>query len=116
MSPVEVVDAYFDAMKAGASRVDDLLGLFADDAVYIEPFSGESRTHEGLSAISDTIRTSMKNPPPDMTLEVNRVDVDGDVVRSEWTCNSPIFPGPMHGVDRCTVKAGRIHRLEVRFA
>ena len=116
MSPVEVVTAYFEAMKAGASRVDDLLALFAEDAVYIEPFSGESRTHEGLPAISDTIRTSLKNPPPDMTLEVNRVDVDGDVVESDWTCSSPVFPGPMRGKDRCTVKDGRIQRLEVQFA
>lgn len=116
MSPVEVVDAYFDAMKAGASRVDDLLALFAEDAVYIEPFSGAPRTHEGWPAIADAIRTSMQSPPPDMTLEVNRVDVDGDVVRSEWTCCSPVFPGPMRGVDRCTVADGRIQRLEVQFA
>lgn len=116
MSPVDVVHAYFEAMKAGASRVDDLLALFAEDATYIEPFSGETRTHTGWSAIADTIRTSLKNPPPDMTLEVDRVDVDGDVVRSEWTCTSPVFPGPMKGVDRCTVKAGRIQRLEVQFA
>jgi len=83
MSPVEVVSAYFEAMKAGGARVDDLLALFADDATYIEPFSGETRTHEGSKAIADCIRTSMESPPPDMTLEVNRVAVDGDTVRSE---------------------------------
>lgn len=115
MTPFEVVTAYFEAMKAGPGQVDRLLDLFADDAVYVEPFSGETRTHSGHAAISDCIRTSMKDPPPDMTLEVNRVDVDGDTVRSEWTCASPVFPGPMKGVDLCTVRKGRIQRLEVQF-
>lgn len=115
MTPFEVVNAYFEAMKAGRSQVDALLALFADDAVYIEPFSGQTRTHTGHEAISDCIRQSMESPPPDMTLEVNRVDVDGDTVRSEWTCASPVFPGPMRGVDLCTVRGGRIRRLEVQF-
>ncbi|MCA9653964.1 MAG: hypothetical protein H6712_03790 [Myxococcales bacterium] len=42
--------------------------------------------------------------------------VDGEVVRSEWTCTSPAFPGPVKGIDLCTVRDGRIQRLEVSFA
>ena len=115
MSPMEVVSAYFEAMQGGPSQIDALLPLFAEDAVYIEPFSGAERTHTGRSAIEACIRAGYENPPPDMTLQVNRVDVDGDVVNSEWTCNSAVFPGPMRGVDTCTVRDGRIQRLEVRF-
>ena len=42
--------------------------------------------------------------------------VDGEVVRSEWTCTSPVFEAPIRGVDVCTVRDGRITRLEVSFA
>jgi ketosteroid isomerase-like protein len=116
MNPTQIVDAYFEAMRAGKSGVDELLALFADDATYIEPFSGESRTHLGIDAIRDCILGSLESPPPDMTLEVDRVDVDGGTVRSEWTCRSPAFPQPMKGVDVCLVEDGKIRRLEVRFA
>jgi ketosteroid isomerase-like protein len=116
MSPIEVVQSYFDAMKAGAAEVETLVALFADDAVYIEPFGGEPRTHSGRAAIEATLRAGMASPPPNMTLEVDRIDVDGDTVTSAWTCMSPAFPQPMRGVDVCTVHEGRIRRLEVRMA
>ncbi len=70
-----------------------------------------------VSAVCEAcLRASWENTPPDLTLEVNRVDVDGDTVRSEWTCSSPVFEAPIRGVDLCVVKGGRIERLEVRFA
>ncbi len=103
-------------MQAGAEAADDLFGLFADDAVYVEPFSGESRTHEGKAAIETCLRGGWENTPPDLALEVNRIDVDGDSVRSEWTCTSPAFEAPIKGIDQCTVENGLIVRLVVRFA
>jgi len=115
MTPVEVVDRYFEAMKVGRDAADAMFALFADDAVYVEPFSGATRTHEGRAAIEACLRAGWENPPPDMTLTVDRVDVDGPIVRSEWTCASPVFPGPMKGLDVCTVEGGRITRLEVSF-
>ena len=115
MTPSDVVPRYFEAMRGGIEAIETLLALFAEDAVYIEPFAGQMRTHEGIRAIERCLREGFVDAPPDMTLELGRVDVDGAVVRSEWTCVSPAFPHPMNGVDVCTVKDGRIQRLEVRF-
>ena len=111
--PVDVVDAYFRAMQGGRERSEELLALFADDAVYVEPFSGETLTHRGRAAIEAYLSASWDQAPPDLILEVDRMDVDGDVVVSEWTCRSPALPQPYRGRDRCTVREGRIQRLEV---
>ncbi|MFK7989771.1 MAG: nuclear transport factor 2 family protein [Sandaracinaceae bacterium] len=116
MNPTEVIQRYFQAMQSGPKAAASLFALFADQAVYIEPFSGAERTHTGRAAIEACLRASWQNTPPDLTLEVNRVDIDGDTVRSEWTCRSPAFEAPVRGVDVCVVKAGLIERLEVRFA
>lgn len=115
MLPRDVVDAYFRAMQTGAEAATDLFSLFAEDAVYIEPFGGESRTHAGLPAIQACLRESWTRVPPDLKLAVDRIDVDGAVVTSLWTCTSPAFPGPVRGRDVCTVRDGRIARLEVTF-
>jgi len=114
--PTEVVQSYFEAMKAGPAAADALFALFADDAVYVEPFSGAERTHEGRAAIEACLRGGWEHTPRDLELSVSRIDVDGDVVRSEWVCSSPDFEAPVRGVDTCTVRDGRIVRLEVRFA
>lgn len=115
MSPVEVVQAYFQAMKAGGAQVQSLAKLFAADAVYIEPFSGQELTHSGRPAIQQTLVAGAKSAPPDLELKVNRIDVDGDTVLSEWTCTSPVFPAPIRGQDRCLVQNGLIQRLHVRL-
>ena len=115
MNPVEVVERYFRAMQAGPSAVDELLALFAPAAIYIEPFSGSQQTHQGRDAIERYLRGSWEAMPPDLTLEVDRIDVDGNVVTSEWTCRSPAFDAPISGIDVCTVQDGEIQRLEVRF-
>ena len=117
MTAIDVVQQYFDAMKAGPAEAETLLRLFADDAVYVEPFSGvaegKAHTHVGRDDIEACFRSSWERTPPDLALEVNRIDVDGDVVRSEWTCTSPAFEAPVRGKDVCTVVGGRIQRLEV---
>lgn len=119
MSPVTVVERYFEAMQRGPDAADALFSLFADDAVYIEPFSGVAdgtrHTHEGRAAIEACLRKGWDNTPPDLVLEVNRIDVDGAVVRSEWTCTSPAFEQPVRGVDVCRVEDGRIVRLDVNI-
>lgn len=116
MNPLDVVQRYFKAMQAGPEQAETLFGLFADDATYIEPFSGQQLTHEGRPAIEAYLRASWEDGPVDIELTLDRVDVDGDVVRSEWTCASPSFPQPVKGIDVCTVRSGRIQRLEVSFA
>ena len=115
MNPLDVVQRYFKAMQAGPDGAEALFALFADDATYIEPFSGQPLTHVGRPAIEAYLRASWEDGPPDLELTLDRVDVDGERVRSEWTCTSPAFPQPVKGVDLCTVRGGRIQRLEVSF-
>lgn len=114
-TPLEVVHAYFAAMRGGRAHATALFALFDDEAVYDEPFGGERRVHQGRSAIEAAITASWDQTPPDLTLDVDRVDVDGAIVVSEWTCRSPAFPGPIRGRDRCEVRDGRIVKLEVSF-
>lgn len=112
-TPLEVVNAYFAAMRGGRAHAAALFALFDEDAVYDEPFGGERRVHRGRSAIEAAIAASWEQAPQDLTLDVDRADVDGPVVVSEWTCRSPSFPAPIRGRDRCEVRDGRIVALEV---
>ena len=90
------------------------MALFADGAVLVEPFSGQEQTHSGLAAIRQSFRDQWNNPVPDLRLTLERVDLDGNVVRAEWTCTSPVFPSPMRGYDLFTLDAGgKIARLEI---
>lgn len=94
----QVVEALFKAMQAGPSGESAMMELFADDAVFIEPFSGQPQTHVGKAAIRDNFRDQWKNPPPDLTLTLDRVDLDDEQLRAEWHCTSPLFPSPMRGM------------------
>lgn len=114
-SPRAVVQRYFDAMQRGQAGQEDLLALFHEAAVYTEPFSGTPRTWTGLAEIRQRIEASWESSPPDLRLEVERVDVDGERVRALWTCDSPVFPAPMKGEDRYLIREGRIVELRVRF-
>lgn len=107
------VDGLFRAMQAGPLGEDALMGLFADDAVLVEPFGGHVRTHSGLPAIRASFRETWKDPLPDMDLQVERVDQDGGRVRAEWTCASSVLPVPMRGFDLFEVREGKIRRLEI---
>jgi SnoaL-like domain len=110
----KVVESLFKAMQAGPGGEEAMVALFADDAVLVEPFSGQPQTHRGRGAIRQSFRDQWKNPPPDLTLVVERVDLDGSKIRAEWTCTSPAFPSPMRGYDVLTLnKAGQIMRLEI---
>ena len=110
----KVVEDLFRAMQAGPGGEAAMMALFADDAVLIEPFSGQAQTHSGTAAIRQSFRDQWRNPLPDMRLTLDRVDVDGSVLRAEWTCTSAVFPSPMRGYDLFTLDAaGRIRRLEI---
>lgn len=108
-----IVENLFRAMQKGPSGEADMLSLFADDAVFIEPFSGTPRTHMGKQAIRASFKDMWRNPAPELRLVLDRVDVDGDKLRAEWTCTSPVFREPMKGFDRFTIKGGKISRLEI---
>lgn len=108
------VEGLFRAMQAGPGGEDAMVSLFADDAVFVEPFSGRAQTHTGTAAIRQSFRDQWDNPPPDLTLVLDRVDLDGPLVRAEWTCTSPAFSSPMRGYDLFTLnEAGKITRLEI---
>ena len=115
MNEHELVGRYFDAMRRGADAEDDMMALFADDAVYVEPFSGQPRESVGREAIRSTLRAGWAVPLPDMVLDVHEIEVTRTGARSRWTCTSPALPGPAHGEDVYTIEDGKITRLEVRF-
>ena len=109
----EVVERYFGAMRRKREGIEDLVALFADDAVYTEPFSAKTpATHTGKAEIGAFLRAMPENAPPDMEVSVDRIDRDGARIRAEWTCTSQAFPQPMRGVDLYDVKDGKISRLE----
>ena len=110
----KVVESLFKAMQMGPGGEELMMSLFLDDATFIEPFSGQVQTHSGIDAIRGSFQAMWKEPPPpDMMLNLERVDVDGDVVRADWNCTSPVFPEPMRGHDLFTIRGGKISRLEV---
>jgi ketosteroid isomerase-like protein len=108
-----VVERLFRAMQAGASGEAEMMSLFWDDATFIEPFSGQPITHVGHAAIRESFRQQTAHPLPDMKLTLDRVDLDGPMVRAGWTCTSSAFPAPMRGHDLFTIKNGKIARLEI---
>lgn len=112
----ELVRRFFRQMQSGAAGEREMMALFAEDAVYIEPFSGRERTHHGKEAIREVMREGWRNPLPDMRIVVEQVDVSGDVVHARWTCHSPALPGGKgSGENEFTLRDGLIARLVVRF-
>ena len=94
---------------------DAVAGLFAEDGVYVEPFTSGGRPNEirGREAIRGYFEESVRMRPADMTVSVDRVDVDGETVRTEWTCTSEEWDRPMRGHDVMQMIDGVIRRLEV---
>jgi hypothetical protein len=110
----QTVEDLFRAMQAGPAGEEAMMGLFAEEAVFIEPFSGQPQEHSGKTAIRQSFRDQWQNPLPELSLVLDRVDLDGPVIRAEWTCTSPFFPTPMRGYDLFTLDdAGKIERLEI---
>src|SRR5689334_12505896 len=101
----DLVERYFKAMQSGPDGVDVMVALFTDDGEYIEPFSGGGRptSHQGAAAIRAFFQESLNGPLREgVRLTLERLDVDGDRLRSEWTCTMPMFPAPLKGFDLYT--------------
>lgn len=111
----EAIERYYQAMEAGSREQMD--GLFADEATYIEPFSqnGAPTPHVGREAIVAWLAASFEQGNRGLTVTLDRLDIDGDTAVAEWTCTGPTLPGPMKGHDRYRVAEGRITSLETRF-
>ncbi|MBV9119505.1 MAG: nuclear transport factor 2 family protein [Chloroflexi bacterium] len=111
-----LVQRYFAAMQGGAQATEEMVSLFSDDGEYIEPFSGQGQptSHRGIAAIRAFFDDSFAGPlGHDVKLRLDRLDVDGAELRSEWTCEIPMWPAPMRGSDRYLIRDGKIARLEV---
>ena len=106
------VQQYLAAMQAGPGGLDELVGLFEDDAVYVEPFSGQPQVHSGKAEIRAFFEYALENHLKGARLTLDRLDIDAGRLRSEWTCDIPAFAGPMRGFDLLTMHEGRITRLE----
>ena len=96
-------------MQHGPDGVDALVALLDDNAVYVEPFSGG--VHEGKAAIREFLEHS-QGQLPDVRITVDRIDVEGEAVTTEWTCESSAFAKPSRGRDEFTIRGGKIVRLE----
>ena len=115
-TPREIVDAYFAAMRRGAAAEDEIIALFTEDAVYEEPFTGESGGAVGRTAIRERLRTGWTSPLPDMTVEVLSMTVTPDQATARWRCTSPALPGGVAtGTDRYRFRDGRIAHLRVKL-
>jgi ketosteroid isomerase-like protein len=108
-----VVESLFRAMQTGSGGEEEMVSLFREDAVFIEPFGGRPVTHTGKAAIRKSFRQQTAHSLPDMKLTLDRVDMDGGIVRAEWTCSSSAFPAPMQGYDLFSIRDGKIARLEI---
>jgi ketosteroid isomerase-like protein len=105
----ETIDSFYREMQAGPEGAAAVSDLFAENGVYVEPFSG--RTHTGREAIRRFL-TGSQGQLPDVRITVDRIDVEGETVESSWTCESSAFAKPSRGRDRFTVRGGKIARLE----
>ena len=111
-----VVHRFFDAMQAAGTKEKEMMQLFAEDAVYVEPFSGVAREHVGKAAIRDAMVAGWKHPLPDMRVEVERITTDGRTLLVDWVCYSPALPGGRGaGTNAFTLRSGLIVRLETRL-
>jgi hypothetical protein len=113
--PIGVVDRYFAAMRRGGAAEEEMMGLFADDAVYIEPFTNPALPAVGKEEIRNRLRAGWANPLPEMTLTVSGIEVTSAGAVSRWECRSPVLPEPVYGEDVYVIENGLISRLEVRI-
>ncbi len=115
-SEQSTVNKFFSAMQVGATAEAEMMSLFHDDAVYIEPFTGRTRTHTGKLAIRACMVEGWRNPLPDVRIDIDALTVQGADVIVQWTCHSPALPGGAgKGENRFTLQNGLIIRLETRI-
>jgi hypothetical protein len=105
-------------MQGGPTHEEAMSSLFADDAVYVEPFSqhGAATAHQGRLAVQAALRASLAAPLPDQRIVIDTVEVQGDRLVATWSCHSPALPGGVgRGSNTFTFRHGLIVRLETRL-
>lgn len=109
--PLEVSN-FFLAMQAGKPGKEALEAMFAEDAVYEEPFTGTTRRHEGRAAIMAAMALGWEMPMIDTRIEVRSAETKGGEVHVAWTCHSPSIPGGKgSGLNRFVFRDGLIVSL-----
>lgn len=108
----QVINELFRIRQLGPAGEEAIAGLFDANAIFIEPFLGVSRTHEGLDRIRDAFREILR-AEEGAALTVDQVNADPFRLRAAWTCISPEFPTPMRGVDWFLIRNGKIAELEI---
>jgi hypothetical protein len=111
-----VVEQYVASMQAGPGGLDQLIELFDDEAVYVEPFSGQPTVHTGKAEIRAFYEYALTHHMQGARLVLERLDLDGERLRATWSCQVPAFPEPLHGFDLLSLRDGRIVRLETTLS
>jgi hypothetical protein len=106
------VERYLASMQAGPGGLEDLVALFDDQAVYVEPFGGQPQVHSGKAEIRAFFEVALEQHLKDVRLTLDRLDIDSGRLRSAWTCHLPMMAAPMRGFDLLSLQDGRIVRLE----
>ncbi len=113
----QIVESYLRAMQMGSQGEDRLVDLFTDDGVYVESLiDGRPHAHEGKRAIRDALLRGLEWNPPDFRVSPDRLEVEAAELVAYWSRTWDRLPRPMSGVDRYTLRDGRIARLETRLA
>lgn len=100
-------------MRRGADAEEEMMSLFAHDAVYDEPFSGSDTSAVGHDAIRARLCEGWQQPLPDLELDVLSLEVTSTTATSHWECRSAAFPSPVRGTDHYEFVDGKISRLIV---
>jgi hypothetical protein len=107
---------FFTAMQAGRAGGAALSDLFAEDAVYEEPFSGAPQRHSGRTAVMAAMARGWEQPLPEMRIAIDRAETQGNVIELQWTCYSPALPGGKgQGRNRFVMRDGLIAELVTTF-
>lgn len=109
--PTEISN-FFLAMQAGKPGAPMLEGFFAEDAIYEEPFTGETRRHQGRAEIMKAMALGWEMPMVDTHISIDRVETKSDALLIDWTCRSPSLPGGQgSGRNSFVLKDGLIEKL-----
>ena len=109
--PLEITN-FFLAMQAGPSGQDLLGTLFAEDAEYSEPFSGQEAPHRGRTAILAAFAGSRTDEFDDAVIHLGSVEIVDETITVSWTCYSKAIPGGQgSGKNVFRLKDGKIISL-----
>ncbi|MEM9044059.1 MAG: nuclear transport factor 2 family protein [Pseudomonadota bacterium] len=109
--PIEVSN-FFLALQAGPHGLASLAEMFAQDAVYFEPFSGRSEPHKGREAIAAAFDASRSGAFDDAVISLQGSEIDDEKISVRWTCVSKSIPGGRgSGTNVFKLKAGLIVSL-----